>query len=299
MSRESRRRAWLANQARLKARKEIESRSRQLAPREAAEPSRVQSALQSTLLWGCISTALAILIAVVAAMIHDIRWALFAAWPFAVFAVWEFTRHFSENKFVVQSITGGSVIFFVILLGRLYAALAPGAVTSTGRPLDEILPGFASGLMVKADDSTEVRRKYQFEFHTPEGAKAAFYLSASNRYAFSVTDVHGDPYTLDIPLGAYGLPFGKWAYIFCEVGTASSYSYLRAMLNGKQVARRDYDFPLDLGSSKWIPVLGADANGRNGGAFSMTEIGARSMTLTDADLMALAENALSHYGIKP
>jgi len=126
-----------------------------------------------------------------------------------------------------------------------------------------------------------------------------FYLSASNRYAFSVTDINGEEYKLDIPLGANGLPFGRWAFIFCEVGTASSYSYLRAVLNGKEVARRDFDFPLDLGSRQWMPVLGGDANGQNGGAFMMMEMGAFSTTLSDKELMALAENTLSAYGLKP
>jgi hypothetical protein len=170
---------------------------------------------------------------------------------------------------------------------------------SLQKPVDEKLPGFASGMMVQTDDVPDVRRKYQYSFRAPDGAKVGFYLSASNRYAFSVTDINGEEYKLDIPLGANGIPFGKWAYIFCEVGTASSYSYLRALLNGKEVARRDFDFPLELGSRRWIPVLGADSSGQNGGAFMMMEIGAFSTTLSDQELMALAENALSAYGLKP
>jgi hypothetical protein len=173
------------------------------------------------------------------------------------------------------------------------------APSNRHRPLDEKLPGFASGIMVQTDDVTEVRKKYQYSFRAPDGAKVGFYLSASNRYALSVTDINGEEYKLDIPLGANGLPFGKWAYIFCEVGTASSYSYLRAVLNGKEVARRDFDFPLDLGSRQWMPVLGADASGKNSGAFMMTEMGAFSTTLSDKELMALADNALSAYGLKP
>jgi hypothetical protein len=40
---------------------------------------------QSTLLWGCIGAFLAIVLTVVAAMMKDIRWLLFVAWPFAIF----------------------------------------------------------------------------------------------------------------------------------------------------------------------------------------------------------------------
>jgi hypothetical protein len=153
--------------------------------------------------------------------------------------------------------------------------------------------------MVKTDDVTEVRKKYQYSYAAPDGAKVAFYLSASNRFAFSVTDINGEQYKLDILLGANGLPFGEWAYIFCEVGVASNYSYLRAVLNGREVARQEYDFAIDLGSRKWAPVLGADANGQNGGAFMMMEMAAYSRTLSDGELMALAANALSAYGLKP
>jgi hypothetical protein len=162
-------------------------------------------------------------------------------------------------------------------------------------PLDEKLPGFASGMMVRTEDVTEMRRKYQFDFHTTEGAKAGFYLSASNRFAFSVTDIHGEPYTLDIPLGSNGIPFEKFAYVFCEVGTASSYSYLRALVDGKEVARRDLSFPLDLGSRHWLPEIGADANGRNRAAMSFAEGGIFSMTLSDSEIAALTKNVLQYY----
>jgi hypothetical protein len=178
--------------------------------------------------------------------------------------------------------------------------LPPKSETSKVRPLDEKLPGFAAGLMVQTSDNVEVRRKYQFDFLTPEGVKVAYYLSASNRYAFSVTDIHGESYTLDIPLGSNGIPFGKWVYVFCEVGVASSYTYLRALVNGEQVARRELDFPLDLGSRRWRPTLGADSSGENRGSFAITEAGFYLTTLSDDELMALVRNTLERYsGTKP
>ena len=174
----------------------------------------------------------------------------------------------------------------------------PPEPSRSKRPLDEKLPGFASGLMVQTKDITEERKKYQFYFHTAEGSKAEFYLSASNRYAFSVTDTHGSIYTLDIPLGSNGIPFEKFVYMFCEVGTASSYSYLRALVNGIEVARQDLDFPLELGSRKWIPSLGANSSGQNSSAFMLMEAIIYTTTLSDAELVALAKNALQAYGLK-
>jgi hypothetical protein len=163
---------------------------------------------------------------------------------------------------------------------------------------DETLPGFGAGIAVDTTDLTEDRKKFQYSFRTPEGAKAVFYLSPSNHFAFSVTDIHGEVYTLEIPLGASGVPFESWAYIFCEVGSATDYAYMRAIANGIEVARRDYPFPLDFGSRKWMPTLGADSDGNNGGAFFFAEMGAYSTTLSDATLSKLTDNVLQHYGIK-
>jgi hypothetical protein len=192
----------------------------------------------------------------------------------------------------------GVLVFIGCALALLIDLLRPGDQTPK-HPLDEKLPGFGSGMMVRIDDSPDVRRKYQYEFRTPDGAKAAFYLSASNRFAFSVTDIHGEPNTLDIPLGSNGVPIGKWVYVFCEVGTASNYSYLRALVNGKEVARRDNEFPIDMGSRRWMPVLGSDASGQNGGVFSLLEIIAYGTTQSDADLLTIANNALRNAGIVP
>jgi hypothetical protein len=179
---------------------------------------------------------------------------------------------------------------------RLLDIMVPPKPETKARPHDETLPGFAAGLLVQTNDNVEVRRKYQFDFGTPEGAKVAFYLSASNRYAFSVTDIHGEPYTLDIPLGSNGIPFGTFMYVLVEVGAASSYSYLRALVNGEEVAWREFDFPLDLGSRRWMMTTGADSSGKNGGSFSFREMGIYSTTLSDSQSMAVAKNALQGYG---
>jgi hypothetical protein len=60
--------------------------------------SLLLATLQSTFLWGCICMVATIVFAVVAVMIHDVRWLLIFAWPFATFAVWEFARAFSKRR---------------------------------------------------------------------------------------------------------------------------------------------------------------------------------------------------------
>jgi lysylphosphatidylglycerol synthetase-like protein (DUF2156 family) len=96
---------------------------------EQKAQSQLQLAIQSTAFWGCVGAFMAIVLMVVAAMMHDVRWVLAFAWPFAVFAAWEFARTCSSRKRIVNSVTGISVIVTGALLGWLYLALAPPRVT--------------------------------------------------------------------------------------------------------------------------------------------------------------------------
>ena len=170
--------------------------------------------------------------------------------------------------------------------------------TQSPRIRDEVLPGFAADFPFQVHDITELRRKYFFAFRTPEGAKTSLYLSSDNRFKFAVTNIYGDTETLDIPLGQRdGIPFEKFTVLFCEVGVASNYSYLRALVNGKEIARRDLDTTMDLGSRDWKPFpIGADEHGENPGALTWAGIGALNRTLSDLEIAKLMESERRHYG---
>ena len=97
--------------------------------------SLLLATLQSTFLWGCICVVATIVFAVVAVMIHDVRWLLIFAWPFATFAVWEFARAFSKRRAIIQGWTVTAALLAAFLLGWPYWALAP---TDT-RSLDQAI----------------------------------------------------------------------------------------------------------------------------------------------------------------
>jgi hypothetical protein len=80
---------------------------------------------QSTFFWGCAGAVLAIVLTVVAAMAHDIRWLLGIAWPFAMFAIWEFARTWFAKRVHIVAITGAGMILSGLLLGCLYRSLSP------------------------------------------------------------------------------------------------------------------------------------------------------------------------------
>lgn len=115
-----------------------------------------------------------------------------------------------------------------------------------------------------------------------------------------ITNIDGDAESLHIPLSqSDGIPFGQWIYLFCEVGTASNYSYLRVLSNGKEVARHDLYSSINLGSRRWLPTLGADEHGQNPAAFYFLEIAVWSTTLSDITIAKLTENSLQRHQISP
>ena len=178
---------------------------------------------------------------------------------------------------------------------RVVAILQPGT-TPSKHPVDEKLPGFATGVSISTEDVTAIRRKYFFDYRTPEKSAVSLYLSADDHFIFSVKDIYGESHPLEVRLGADGVPFGKFIFLFCEVGVASNYSYLRMLVNGKQVGRIEIPVTLSLGSRRWIPTFGADAYGQNGGSFSMLSAFAFSTTLTDEEIKKVTESALRAMG---
>ena len=71
---------------------------------------------ESTLLWGALSAAIAIVLTVVAAMTQDLRWLLIIAWPFFCLFVWAFFKTVA-NRSVRNSLT---VIFSLLIAGGLH-----------------------------------------------------------------------------------------------------------------------------------------------------------------------------------
>ena len=165
-------------------------------------------------------------------------------------------------------------------------------------PPDEVLPGFAYQEVVRLQSGQTTDRQYQYEISSPEGAKASFYLTKDGDWAFAVTGTSGEPHMLEIPLGADGIPFDQWVAVLCEAGSASGYSYLRVLVNGKEVKRLDLEFPIPFGSRRWTNVhIGSDQSGQNGGAFMFTGAAVMATTVADTTAKNLADNALQHFGI--
>jgi hypothetical protein len=97
--------------------------------------SRLQDALQSTLFWGALCMFATIVLTVVAVMIHDFRWILGFAWPFAAVAAWEFSRIIFARRLAVLATTAVSMVASGALLLWLYFALAPPPESVADKPI--------------------------------------------------------------------------------------------------------------------------------------------------------------------
>ncbi len=176
-----------------------------------------------------------------------------------------------------------------MVVGVAIAAVA--LLWSPHSPLaNERLPGFSSTFGLKIKDAAKLNRQNLFEYQTPEGAKAAFYFSATgDRFVFSVTDIHNDVQSIDLPVGSGGVPIARFVGITCQVGLATNQTFMRVLLDEREVQARALPFRMDLGSRSWTRgTLGADNAGQNDAAFEALAFAAMGhTTLTDKDIKNL------------
>ena len=103
-------------------------------------------------------------------------------------------------------------------------------------PRDENLPGFGTYAYLRIYDTPELSRKVIFDFASSNGSEIKFFLSKSDQFSFTVSDLNSEPYALEIPLGAEGIPIDRFIFLFCDVGLQEKTTILRAFVDDKEVA---------------------------------------------------------------
>jgi hypothetical protein len=150
--------------------------------------------------------------------------------------------------------------------------------------MDQQLPGFGGYAVLRIFDTPASNRKYVFNVGSDEGAKVAFYISASDLFTLSLTDVHGESYSLESPISANKIPLHDFVALFCEVGITDDTTILRIVVNGREIQRRTLPFVINLGDRKWKNVS------IGGAPLEFTEYGIRDMTFSNEKIQALVEN---------
>lgn len=152
-------------------------------------------------------------------------------------------------------------------------------------PVNERYPGLSIHMLVQFNELAERRRKYLLDIGNPTTSRLSIYSDASNVFSFSLIDAIGETYVIRVPQGQSGIPLNQYIYLAFELGIRPHSTILRVLVDGNEVASQDLPFKVNPGSFKFPgSVLGADLNGKNGGAFQFKELILRIQTLTSADI---------------
>jgi hypothetical protein len=98
-------------------------------------------------------------------------------------------------------------------------------------------------------------------------------------------DINKESCSLEIPIGNAGIPIDRYIFLYCEVALGSRETVLRVLVDGKEVRRRAYDFPIGLGNRNWRRVtLFADTEGKNTAPFKIAMFGSGHATMSDVQI---------------
>jgi hypothetical protein len=200
---------------------------------------------------------------------------------------WGGKRMWPQYLMVVSGIS-----FFVGLVAFLQLNITPpesAPPKSTAENVDTNSLGFFATAFIRLYDTPELRRKYVFDFLAPTNARMAFYVSPSDLFIFSVTDVNSEQYSLEVPVGGDAIPLNRYIFLYCEIALRSHSTGLRILVDGKQIADRTLGFRLDLGKSYWEwkhTTIGADTGGQNNSPFKIAMFGSGHAPLTDTQVVS-------------
>jgi hypothetical protein len=149
---------------------------------------------------------------------------------------------------------------------------------------DSPMSGFSNYSVVRVFDTPDFKRTYLFDYQTPEGAKVSFYISASDIFTLSATDIRGESYPLEIPIDSGKIPLTSYVVLFCEIGFTKDSTILRVVVNKAEVQRRTLHFAINLGSQNW------SAGTFGGVPIRVIEWGNYNKALTNDDINKLVDN---------
>jgi hypothetical protein len=225
-------------------------------------------------IWGLIGLAASIVLTILGSRItghENLLWAVAAAILILsiIVGLWPLLIRLG-NPWPIAGMLAGTVL-----------VLTSAAAWFFG-PHFKTLPGFSAFAFARLYDTPELRRKYIFDFSSPDGAAASFHLGPDDRFRFQIKDVHKESYTLEIPIGNRGVPIDRYIFLYCQVALGFQETVLRVLVDGKEVRKREYDFPIDLGSRDWKKgTLFADTEGKNSEPFKIAMFGLSHVTMSD------------------
>lgn len=195
----------------------------------------------------------------------------------------------------------GSAITLTMALTAVYIFVAHRPAEIAARPeprrkpaITEIEPntdpnaqGFFATALVRLYDTPELRRKYVFDFLAPTKSRISFYVSPSDLFVFSVTDVNNETYSLEVPIASNDIPLNRYVFLYCETALRGPTTLMRILVDGKQIAERTLEIHVELGKDYWKwehATVGADTNGQNNAPFKVAMFASGHAPFTDEQL---------------
>ena len=145
------------------------------------------------------------------------------------------------------------------------------------------LPGFTAYAFVRLDNGPGPKDRYVFDQATSDGARIAFYQSASGLFIFSIRTINGAFYHVEVPVGGDGLPVDRYVFLYCDAGIARDSTVARVMVDGNEIRRRVFGFAMDLGRQDWEPVT-VDSKGQEDTPFKIGVFGVGRDTFSESDI---------------
>jgi hypothetical protein len=181
------------------------------------------------------------------------------------------TRGFKRK--IIQRSLGALLI---ILVGAWYF-----------RPLDPFrkdIPGLSIYVLLTQYDVPDYQQHYIFQFGSAAGPRYELFVSASNTYTFSVTDIHGTVHPLEMRIGSEGVPLHELVGILAEIGFTEKSTILRVAVNGEEISRTTLPLIIDMSGAPNGGNLGSNQSGEQHGNFVIKRLTVWQVALSTSNI---------------
>jgi hypothetical protein len=116
--------------------------------------------------------------------------------------------------------------------------------------------------------------QFVLDIGSMERNRFSLYLDSQHNLCFKVVDEGANAMMVKVEPGLNTFLFDNVIYVFCEYGSAEDFSFVRLVINGKDVAEKHQNGPIKLPGQFLgdTMVIGQDLDAKNGGAFVMAAV---------------------------
>lgn len=147
------------------------------------------------------------------------------------------------------------------------------------------MPGLSLESMVAIRRTGLERRQYLYDSGVADGERISEYISQGEIFTFSMTDAHGEQHSVVVPLGSAGIPYDEWNFLICELGIGVDSSFMRVVVNGKELAYSNFPerLPIKL-HPEAKTYVGNSIKKNEGASFMIGFLAIYSSTLTSTEI---------------